>query len=175
MVGGFVGFKLYYGGINLKRTQALLESNLPAIRLRLIRKKGVSTFVVQPFLFFGKLHGFKNSFLVAEVHVPLDKVYAVLCTQSPVQVQVVFQVSEVALDAIGGSRYFMVVQIVKHVRQGSFYRQIGAPEQLVSVPVPLGLFMMVLFIQVSFVPLMPGSQLPRPPQPVIGCLNLQKP
>ena len=52
------------------------------------KKEGLIISVVSPY-FFGKPHGSQNSLVVRQIHIPFDEVDAMLCGQSPMQVQVV--------------------------------------------------------------------------------------
>ena len=120
------------------------------------------------------LYGFKNSFVVAQIHIPLDKINAVLHSQSPVQVQVVFQVREESFNAVGGGRNLWIGQVVKHVGQGSFDGKVRTPQQLMGVPVTARGFMEGFLLQVGFMAAIPPLQRPGPVKPVILCLDAEQ-
>lgn len=58
----------------------------------------------------------KNSFVVRQIHIPFDKVNAVLQGQSSVQIQVIFQMREEAFNAISGGRDLWIGEVMEHVR-----------------------------------------------------------
>jgi hypothetical protein len=57
MVGNFSRINSFISGVNLKRKQALLESNLPAIRLMQNNSKIAAIFRLLFFCIIGLLYG----------------------------------------------------------------------------------------------------------------------
>lgn len=88
-------------------------------------KRGLGILMSGP-TFFGMPYGFKNSLVVGQVYIPFDEVDTMFQSKSSVQIKVGLQVTEEAFNAIGGSWYFGIGQIVKHIGQGSFDRQVRA-------------------------------------------------
>lgn len=46
---------------------------------------------------------------------PFDEINAVFYTQSPVQIQMVFQMAKVSFNAIGDSGYFIIVHVMERI------------------------------------------------------------
>ena len=77
MVGDFFILNHYYASADLKGKQALLESNLPAIKSVLIQKMGaviVCSFFIH---FLVSRMASKNSFFVRKIYIPLNEVDSV--------------------------------------------------------------------------------------------------
>eukprot|EP00825_Cyclidium_porcatum_P001491 TRINITY_DN10685_c0_g1_i3.p1 TRINITY_DN10685_c0_g1~~TRINITY_DN10685_c0_g1_i3.p1 ORF type:complete len:230 (+),score=-6.43 TRINITY_DN10685_c0_g1_i3:40-729(+) len=93
--------------VNLKGKQALVEINLSVIRLMHLQQ--YKAVVLAAFFHItGMPDGQKNSFFVGKIYIPFDEVNTVFYRQSTVDIQMIFQMTEVSFYTIGGLGYIRV-------------------------------------------------------------------
>lgn len=109
---------------------------------------------------------------VSKEQIPLDEVVQMLARQSPVYSEIILQMTEERLDAVGVVWYIGGINVLEHVRYGPVKMDVCPSDAVVSVCDLSGLLVDSLLLNELFIVLVPSVQFLYPIQFVVGGLDM---